>query len=171
MDARKFLAAAVLSVAMPVLGQQAEEHEHSAEEHAKHSPSVSPQDLEGDADDAQHDHGAMHSMSGLLGGYGASREASGTSWQPEAAPHEGIHGALGEWRTMTHGFVNFIYDHQGGPRGDSKSFATSMLMATGQRSLGGGDTLGLRGMVSLDPLWGKGGYPLLLQTGETADGR
>jgi len=30
--------------------------------------------------------------------------------------------------------------------------------------------IGLRGMFSLDPLMGKSGYPLLLQTGETADG-
>jgi hypothetical protein len=44
-----------------------------------------------------------------------------------------------------------------------------MLMVMGQRELGEG-TLGLRGMVSLDPLMGKRGYPLLLQTGETANG-
>jgi hypothetical protein len=31
-------------------------------------------------------------------------------------------------------------------------------------------TLGLRAMLSLDPLMGKSGYPLLFQTGETADG-
>src|SRR6185369_5925271 len=37
--------------------------------------------------------------------------------------------------------------------------------------LGDGGTLGLRGMVSADPFYGNGGYPLLLQTGETADGR
>ena len=30
---------------------------------------------------------------------------------------------------------------------------------------------GFRFMVSADPAWGKGGYPLLLQTGETADGQ
>jgi hypothetical protein len=39
-----------------------------------------------------------------------------------------------------------------------------------QRPAGNG-TLGLRGMVSADPLMGKGGYPLLLQTGESASGR
>jgi hypothetical protein len=45
-----------------------------------------------------------------------------------------------------------------------------MGMAMGERTLGPG-TLGLRAMVSLDPLMGKRGYPLLLQTGETANGR
>lgn len=43
-------------------------------------------------------------------------------------------------------------------------------MGMAQRPLGGG-TLTLRGMVSADPLMGKSGYPLLKQTGETADGR
>ena len=44
-------------------------------------------------------------------------------------------------------------------------------MAIAQRPLGPG-TLGLRAMLSLEPATiGKEGYPLLLQTGETADGR
>jgi hypothetical protein len=97
------------------------------------------------------------------------RDASGTSWQPESTPMEGIHGVLGDWSTMVHGFVSAIYDHQGGPRGADKSFSESMLMGMAQHSLGVGH-LTLRGMISLDPLMGKNGYPLLLQTGETADG-
>jgi hypothetical protein len=44
-----------------------------------------------------------------------------------------------------------------------------MLMVMGSRELGPG-TLGLRTMLSLDPAMGRGGYPLLLQTGETANG-
>src|SRR5205807_2579197 len=58
---------------------------------------------------------------------------------------------------------------QGGPRGDTKTFSTSMLMVMAQRPAGEG-TLGLRAMVSADPLMGKRGYPLLLQTGEAANG-
>lgn len=110
-----------------------------------------------------------HSMQGMYGSYSMTREASGTSWQPQSSPHEGIMAMHGEWMTMIHGFVNLVYDHQGGPRGDTKTFNSSMLMMMGQRPLGEG-TLGLRGMVSADPQMGKGGYPLLLQTGETADG-
>lgn len=109
-------------------------------------------------------------MRGMYGPYPSAREASGTSWQPEASPMEGLHGMQGPWSLMWHGFVNMVYDHQGGPRGDSMSFSQSMLMGMGQRPLGGG-TLGLRAMVSLDPLMGRRGYPLLFQTGETADGR
>jgi len=112
----------------------------------------------------------QHEMRGMYGGYSMSRESSGTSWQPDDSPHQGVHAMYGDWSTMTHGFANLIYDRQGGPRGDRKTFTTSMLMMMGQRPLGGG-TLGLRGMVSADPLFGKGGYPLLLRTGETGDGR
>ena len=108
-------------------------------------------------------------MQAMYGGYSMTRESSGTSWQPDASPREGIHAMAGEWSTMTHGFANLIYDRQGGPRGDTKTFSASVLMVMGQRALGDG-TLGLRGMVSLDPLMGKRGYPLLLQTGETANG-
>jgi hypothetical protein len=108
-------------------------------------------------------------MTGALGNYSMMRDASGTSWQPESSTMEGIHGILGDWATMLHGFVSLVYDHQGGRRGDSKTFSESMLMGMAQRMLGSG-TLTLRGMLSLDPLMGKSGYPLLLQTGETADG-
>jgi hypothetical protein len=45
-----------------------------------------------------------------------------------------------------------------------------MLMGMAQHGAGPG-TLTLRAMLSLDPLMGPDGYPLLLQTGETANGR
>ncbi|HEX7811435.1 MAG TPA: hypothetical protein VF460_05965 [Burkholderiales bacterium] len=116
------------------------------------------------------DHAAMgHAMTGMYGPYGMAREASGTSWQPDSASMMGVHGSLGEWSTMLHGFATTVYDDQGGPRGDTKTFTASMLMLMGQRQAAGG-TLGLRGMVSLDPTMGKGGYPLLFQTGESANG-
>ena len=113
----------------------------------------------------------MHSMMpGLLGPYGMSREASGTAWQPESAPHEGLHTMRGGWHLMAHGFVNLLYDDQGGARGGTKTFSENMLMGMATRELGSG-RLGLRAMLSAEP-WtiGRGGYPLLLQTGETADG-
>lgn len=112
----------------------------------------------------------MHGMQGALGSYSMMRDASGTAWQPDSSPMPAIMGKTGEWSIMVHGFATLIYDDQGGPRGDSKTFSSSMLMGMGQRPLGGG-TLTLRGMISLDPLMGKSGYPLLLATGETANGR
>jgi hypothetical protein len=110
---------------------------------------------------------AMH---GAFGAYPMTREASGTTWQPEATPMDGVHLMAGDWMAMWHGHANLVYDHQGGPRGGDKTFAASMLMGMGQRAFGGG-TLGVRAMVSLDPAMGKSGYPLLFQTGETANGR
>ena len=50
------------------------------------------------------------------------------------------------------------------------TFSQGMAMLMGHRRAGPG-TLGLRGMLSLDPAMGPRGYPLLFQTGETADGR
>src|SRR5689334_21052205 len=117
------------------------------------------------------DMGAMHmEMHGFYSPYAMSREASGTSWQPERAPHEGLHAMRGSWMFMLRGFADLVADHQGGPRGDDKMFADDMVMGMAQRPLGPG-TLGLRTMLSLEPATiGKEGYPLLLQTGETADG-
>jgi hypothetical protein len=115
------------------------------------------------------DHFPMgHAMQGVSGPYSMTREASRISCQPESSPHEGIMATPDGWMTMIHGSANLIYDHQGGPRGDAKTFSSSMLMMMGQRPLGEG-TLGLRGMVSADPLMGKDGYPLLLQN--RRDGR
>jgi hypothetical protein len=112
---------------------------------------------------------AKSDMTSALGPYSMSREGSGTSWQPDATPMDRLHVRQGEWSVMAHGLVNVIYDKQSGPRGDDKAFTQSMAMLMGNRPLGRG-TLGLRAMVSLDPTMGKSGYPLLFQTGETADG-
>jgi len=106
---------------------------------------------------------------GALGDYSMARDGSGTAWQPDSSPMEGIHGSLGQWSTMLHGYAFGIYDHQGGPRGGNKLFSESMLMGMAQRPLGFGQVT-LHAMLSLDPLMGKNGYPLLLQTGETANG-
>jgi hypothetical protein len=111
----------------------------------------------------------MGGMKGALGPYSMMRDSSGTAWQPDSTPMEGVHGQIGQWSTMVHGYVLGVYDHQGGPRGDDEAFSESMLMLMAQRPAGAG-TLTLRTMLSLDPLMGKDGYPLLLQTGETANG-
>ena len=82
----------------------------------------------------------MGSMTGALGGYGMSRDASGTSWQPDSAPMEGLHRETGGWSTMLHGYATVVYDSQGGPRGADKAFSESMLMVMAQRPLGGGSS-------------------------------
>lgn len=114
--------------------------------------------------------GTEMSMNGIYGSYSMAREASGTSWQPDSAPHQGIHAMMDDWMVMAHGYVDQVYDHQEGPRGATKNFSESMFMLIGRKPWGPG-TLGLRSMFSLDPAMGSFGYPLLLQTGETGDGR
>jgi hypothetical protein len=113
--------------------------------------------------------GAATGMAGLLGAYSMTREASGTSWQPDSTPMAGVHGVSGSWLAMVHGYADLVHDDQGGARGGSQSFLTGMLMLMARRDLAHG-ALGVRMMVSPDPLMGPSGYPLLFQTGETADG-
>ena len=110
------------------------------------------------------------SMAGLYGPYAMTREASGTSWQPDSASMTGLHRMSGRWMTMVHGTIAGVYTHQGGPRGDSQTFSESMLMLMARRAIGEG-AVSVRVMASLEPLMGPRGYPELLQAGETANGR
>ena len=99
-----------------------------------------------------------------------TREASGTSWVPEASPMYGIHRAAGTWQVMWHGnvFAQFLYES--GERGNEQAGSINWMMAMARRPLGGG-RFGLRGMFSLEPLTIPGcGYPDLLATGEVCDG-
>jgi hypothetical protein len=98
-----------------------------------------------------------------------TREASGTAWQPDSSPMSGHHVGSGNWQLMTHGFFNAVYGDESGPRGDTSSYGTGMLGVMGRRSLSSG-SVGFRFMLTGEPAMGSRGYPLLLQTGETADG-
>jgi len=109
-------------------------------------------------------------MTGALGPYGMERESSGTAWQPDTSEHMGLHVMSGDWTLMAHGVLNLVYDHQSGPRGDDKAFVSGMLMGMARRPLGNG-TLQFKAMISPDPIMGPSGYPLLLASGETANGR
>jgi hypothetical protein len=115
------------------------------------------------------DHGAHAAMSGALGPYPMERESSGTAWQPDASRHMGLMSGAGDWLLMGHGVLNLVFDHQSGPRGQDKAFVSGMLMGMARRPLGNG-TLQFKAMVSPDPLMGRSGYPLLLASGETANG-
>ena len=114
------------------------------------------------------DHGMA--MTGTLGSYPMQRESSGTAWQPDTTEHMGLHEMSGDWTLMAHGVLNLVYDHQSGPRGADKAFASGMLMGMARRPLGEG-TLQFRASLSPDPIMGASGYPLLLASGETANGR
>ena len=50
----------------------------------------------------------------------------------------GLHIMSGDWTLMAHGILNLVYDHQSGPRGNDKTFASGMLMGMARRPLGNG---------------------------------
>jgi hypothetical protein len=108
-------------------------------------------------------------MTGALGSYPMERESSGTAWQPDTSEHPAVMTMSSDWTLMAHGVLNLVYTHQSGPRGDDKVFASGMLMGMARRQLGDG-TLQFKAMVSPDPVMGPSGYPLLLASGETANG-
>ena len=110
------------------------------------------------------------SMAGPLG-LSMERMGSGTTWIPDAVMLPSRHFMAGSWMVMVHGFVFGQYDNQGGPRGASQWGSLNWGMIMADREVGGG-RLQFRFMPSLDPATvGKCGYPLLLQSGETCNGK
>ncbi len=99
-----------------------------------------------------------------------SRDASGTSWQPDSTPMFMWHAKAGGWMLGLHTNSFVGYDDMAGPRGDEHFLSVNWLMGMARRSVGTGD-LTLRAMLSAEPAtMPKDGYPLLLQTGESYQG-
>ncbi|HYH96055.1 hypothetical protein [Hyalangium sp.] len=100
-----------------------------------------------------------------------TRNASGTAWQPDASPHTGLHWEAAGWDFMFHGLLFGGYDRQQGPRGDDALLGVGWLMLMAEREAGAA-LVGARVMLSPEPFTAQhnGGYPLLLQTGETYQG-
>jgi hypothetical protein len=99
-----------------------------------------------------------------------TRMGSGTAWLPDASAMRAWHFMAGRWMMMLHGDAFVHHDYQDGPRGADQFGSINWGMLMAMRQLGGG-TLHLHGMASAEPLTiGAGGYPLLLQSGETFEG-
>lgn len=104
------------------------------------------------------------------------RESSGTAWVPDSSPHAALsRGFSGGVSTMLMGNmflrytrVNTTRDLSIGGKGGRERFdAPTMFMASYSRPLGSKALVGVRTMLSLDPIIEKGyGYPLLYQSGE-----
>ncbi len=114
----------------------------------------------------QHEHGQGEAS---LCDCPLGREGTGTSWQPDATIVHPRTFALGDWQLAAHAQISAVFADEDGPRGDDQFFSTNHVMISGRRRAGAG-VFGVRSMWSLEPSMGKRGYPLLLQTGETADG-
>lgn len=170
------LAAVLLGLVGAVPVALAADGAHDAHHHGSHEPA--PADAQPADGHAGHhappampaaDPAHQHGMTGAFGPYPMAREASGTAWQPDTSHHGGVHWTSGDWSFMGHALLNAVYDVQSGPRGDRGGFVSGMVMGMARRELAQG-TLQFRAMLSPDPLMGRSGYPLLLATGETADG-
>lgn len=99
----------------------------------------------------------------------ATGPMTGTARHPGSTPMTGRSFSKGLWSLMAHGAVTLDAREETGFRGGADFFHTGMFMGHARRPLGPG-SFSLELMVSSEPLTGRQGYPLLLQTGETADG-
>jgi hypothetical protein len=167
--------AAALYVAAPASAQTHDHSEHAAPQpgpplsaHQHPAPEPAPQAAPPSHDHMQH--GQAPAQQSALGNYPMSRDASGTSWQPDAGEHGGVHSMAGDWMLMGHVLLNGVYDWQDGPRGDEKAFIAGMVMGAARRDFASRGTLNLRAMLAPDPAMGADGYPLLFAAGETANG-
>lgn len=100
-----------------------------------------------------------------------SRESSGTAWNADSTPMYGKMFMLRQNMLMVHGALWPRFVYAGSTRGGQRFDAPGWGMAMFSHPLTSHSQLGLRLMMSLDPLIeSKRGYPLLFQTGETAGG-
>jgi hypothetical protein len=129
------------------------EHRTSDSEHVDH--------------DQEHEH-AMTMRSAINLADPMNREGSGTSWLPASSPVYGHMFTFGDDMLMLHGAAFPRYTNVSTRRGDDRIDGPNWIMAMYSHSLGEDTQLGLRAMMSLDPLTETGrGYPLLFQTGES----
>jgi hypothetical protein len=97
-----------------------------------------------------------------------TREGSGTSWLPDSSPMYGRMFMFGEDMLMVHGAIFPRYTNVSTRRGDDRIDAPNWIMGMFSHPVGDNAQLGVRLMMSLDPLTEGGrGYPLLFQSGET----
>jgi hypothetical protein len=104
-----------------------------------------------------------------------SRNGSGTSWSPDAAPMYGQMYHSHHWMYMLHYNLFLRYNKQDltnkGTRGDEMFDAPNWLMFMGQTQVGEKGLFHFSTMFSVDAvITGQEGYPLLFQSGESAHG-
>jgi len=107
-----------------------------------------------------------------------NRNSSGTAWQPDATPMYGYMKMTDTWNFMFHGSLFLRYNYQDisgkGIRSDEltdRVDAPNWFMMMAQRKVWSNGLLAFSVMLSADAfVMGMNGYPLLFQTGETANG-
>lgn len=105
-----------------------------------------------------------------------NRNGSGTAWNPDSSPMYMWMKQTGKTDWMFHGSIFLRYTNtdifKSGGRGDDQLDAPNWFMAMMNRKVGKKGLFNLTAMISLDRLTeGGDGYPLLLQSGETWNGK
>lgn len=146
------------------------EHDHNA------TPAGKKPDEKPAIDHGQHGGGHSEMRSSINIGEPMSREGSGTSWLPDSSPMHAYMKMFDDGSMlMLHGTMFFRYTSIGSSRdvsvagkGSRSRFdAPSMFMAMYSKPINEKSQIGLRAMMSLDPIIERGyGYPLLYQSGE-----
>jgi YHS domain-containing protein len=109
-------------------------------------------------------------MTGALG-ITRARAGSGTAWLPDVTPMYAVHRDFGGWSAMLHENLFLQYVNEGTDRGGDQLGSVNWMMGMAERRAAGG-FLGVRTMFSLERLTvGECGYPDLLATGESCNGR
>lgn len=124
----------------------------------------------GEMDHSNHDSMPMAMPISINEVYASFQTGSGTARLPGREPSmRGQHLMSGDWMFMIHGNASLQYTDHKGPRGDSKTYVTSMAMVTAERPTDWG-RVKFSAMTSLEPAMDAAGYPNLFATGETAGG-
>jgi len=147
------------------------DHRTARTEHHNHSSDRGQSPLaETQHHHSQHDH-TMHEtkmQSSVNLTDPMTREGSGTSWLPDSSPMYGRMFMFGDDMLMLHGAIFPRYTNVSTRRGDDRIDAPNWIMGMFSHPFGETAQLGVRLMMSLDPLTEGGrGYPLLFQSGET----
>src|SRR5438477_1569243 len=118
-------------------------------EHATHNANGMAMPMHGHADHVEHE---MQMQSSVNVADPMSREGSGTSWLPDSSPVYGRMFMFGDDMLMLHGAIFPRYTNVSSDRGDDRIDAPNWIMAMFSHSLGENIQLGLRAMMSIDPL-------------------
>ena len=154
-----------LLLALP-FGAHAQEPEHGHETHGEHAASSEHETPE----HMGHTGGEAREVRSIRD-IPMMRRGSGTSWQPDLLPSSMLHWDMAGWGLMFQSLLFGGYDLQSGPRGDSAVAGVGWLMLMAEREWTSGQLVASV-MVSPEPFTASanGGYPLLLQSGETYRG-
>ncbi len=162
-DVKLWRCALMLPLALLAAPALAQEHEHDHGE--PFSPPPQPADKSIEQAHYEHDMAGHLTIRSV-----EPSEGSGTSRLPANEGNmRGLHIMSGDWMLMAHGSLSLQYTNHSGPRGDDKTYVTSMGMVTAQKETGWG-RVQLKSMFSLEPAMDSSGYPNLFATGETSRG-